>query len=159
MRISFDIDDTLTCGDRAFPQERNSTPLLLRHWFQEPLRLGTKALFKELQDRDWETFIYTTSARSHSYIKLWFCGYGIKLNGIINGATSAKVINNIFSQSQTRKPSKYPPAFNLDLHIDDSQGVGIEGKRYGFEVLIIDSKDPLWTEKVLETVSALENPQ
>jgi len=157
MRISFDIDDTLTCSDRAFPEEINSTPLLFRYWLQEPLRFGTKTLFKELQNRDWETFIYTTSYRSPSYIKVWFCGYGIKINGIINGATSAKVINNIFSQTQSRKPSKYPPAFNIDLHIDDSQGVGIEGKRYGFEVLIIDSQDTFWTEKVLQAAIALEN--
>jgi hypothetical protein len=30
-------------------------------------------------------------------------------------------------------PSKNPRAFGIDLHVDDSEGVKLEGKKYGFK--------------------------
>jgi hypothetical protein len=51
-------------------------------------------------------------------------------------------------------PSKYPPAFGIDLHIDDSEGVGIEGKRFHFEVLVISPRDAEWTSRILAAVEA-----
>jgi hypothetical protein len=40
------------------------------------------------------------------------------------------------------------------LHIDNSEGVLIEGKRFHFRVLIVDPLDYNWTEKILaESIS------
>ncbi len=49
-------------------------------------------------------------------------------------------------------PSKYPPAFGIDLHIDDSEGVGLEGERHGFTVVVVSPEDPDWVTRVLEAV-------
>jgi hypothetical protein len=51
-------------------------------------------------------------------------------------------------------PSKYPPAFGIDLHVDDSEGVGLEGQRYGFAVVVVSPEDPDWAARVLEAVDA-----
>lgn len=32
---------------------------------------------------------------------------------------------------QKQLPSKFPPSFGIDLHIDDSEGVKMEGKEHG----------------------------
>ena len=45
MRISFDLDDTLICYQPGVPQEKSLLAWLAR----EPLRLGAKALIRELQ--------------------------------------------------------------------------------------------------------------
>ena len=50
-------------------------------------------------------------------------------------------------------PSKYPPAFGIDLHIDDSEGVLEEGREHGFRVVVVTPNDERWTEKVLDAVS------
>ena len=50
--------------------------------------------------------------------------------------------------------SKYPPAFGIELLIDDSAGVELEGKRYGFAVLRIDPDDDAWCGKVIGRASA-----
>ena len=44
--------------------------------------------------------------------------------------------------------TKYPPTFGIDLLIDDSEGVRIEGERHGFRVLVVKPEDEQWTEKV-----------
>lgn len=54
----------------------------------------------------------------------------------------------------TDAPSKYPPAFEIDLHIDDSEGVRKEGDIHGFKVLVVNPDDEHWVEKVLVAVAA-----
>jgi hypothetical protein len=50
-------------------------------------------------------------------------------------------------------PSKYPPAFDIDLHVDDSEGVRMEGDEFGFRVVVVRPDDENWTERVLDAVS------
>jgi hypothetical protein len=51
-------------------------------------------------------------------------------------------------------PSKYPPAFGIDLHVDDSEGVAEEGRRHHFGVVVVSPQDPEWTATVLAAVEA-----
>ena len=51
-----------------------------------------------------------------------------------------------------RGPSKYPPAFGIDLYVDDSEGVGEEGREHKFAVVVISPNDLAWAEKVLAIV-------
>jgi hypothetical protein len=52
----------------------------------------------------------------------------------------------------SRPPSKNPRAFGIDLHIDDSEGVRLEGKRHGFDVLVISPDDLGWAERIVEEI-------
>jgi len=52
--------------------------------------------------------------------------------------------------SRQIKPSKYPTAFNIDIHIDDSKGIEIEGEKYNFQTIIIDENMINWTSVILE---------
>ena len=71
------------------------------------------------------------------------------MNGIINQAKHDKVFKN-----SRERYTKYPPAFGIDLHVDDSVGVAMEGAKGGFEVLRISPDDNRWTKKVLHRVLA-----
>jgi hypothetical protein len=51
-------------------------------------------------------------------------------------------------------PSKLPPAFGIALHVDDSEGVALEGERYGFSVVVVSPDDLEWTSRVLEAVDS-----
>ena len=44
--------------------------------------------------------------------------------------------------------SKYPPAFNIDILIDDSKGVLIEGKQNNFKVIQVEPDNLNWVEKI-----------
>ena len=45
-----------------------------------------------------------------------------------------------------------PPAFDIDLHVDDSEGVQIEGAQHGFRVIVVNPEDEHWTQRVLDEV-------
>jgi hypothetical protein len=148
MRISFDVDDTLVCGP-AVPTEQ-WVPWWRRWWYPEPLRRGTRALMQELLARCCQLWIYTTSFRSPRYLRRWFASFGIPISGVVNQDRHEQVIRR--SRFTGYPPSKYPPAFGIDLHVDDSEGVAMEGKEYNFRVVVISPDDLDWTSRVLAAV-------
>lgn len=72
--------------------------------------------------------------------------YGIRLDKVIN-----QQVHNQFVRIPS-KPSKYPPAFNIDLHIDDSKGVEMEGNHFNFRTVIISEDNLNWTNDVLAAI-------
>ncbi len=146
MRISFDVDDTLVCGDTV-PSEQFVGWWWRRWLYDEAIRSGTRALMRELTAGRHELWIYTTSFRSPRYLRGWFGAFGVKLCGVVNQARHERVVGR-------RGPSKLPPAFGIDLHDDDSEGVAEEGRRHGFDVLVVSPDDLAWTARVLNAVEA-----
>lgn len=144
MKISFDIDDTLIFYDRS----KNGKIKLLNGEF---LREGAIELLKELQESH-ELWIYTTSLRTPWLLKLSFRLKGIKIRRVINQNEHMK-LSKILNMNTI--PTKLPSQFGIDLHIDDSEGVVIEGKQHGFKVLRVDPEDKSWVQTIkknLETI-------
>lgn len=148
MIISFDLDDTLIPGMKQFETEKQNW--LQRLWGLEKIRLGTKSLFRDLKSEGHQIYIYTTSYRPVSKIGWTFRWYGIPVDTIINRQKH----NKHLIEAQ-RNSSKYPLAFGIDLHLDDSLGVKMEGEKYNFRTLIIEEDDRNWTWKVLEEVEKI----
>ena len=145
MRISFDLDDTLICGP-SVPTEQFVS--WWRRWrYPERLRHGTRSLMTALARRGCRIWIYTSSGRSPQHLKAWFASFGIPLEGVVNQARHEQTVG-------LRGPSKYPPAFGIDLHVDDSSVVAMQGADHRFPVLFIAPEDPGWAARVLSEVDA-----
>lgn len=138
MKIAFDLDDTLILSDQ---NSFYDTP----HWLAkllgyEKLRQGTSSIFKFCDEQGWETWIYTTSYRKPSYIKLLFLLQGIKLHGVINQKRHENVVEV--------NCSKHPPSFGLDVVIDDSEGILIEAERFNFHAIWLKPENPDWVKEL-----------
>lgn len=146
MRIAFDLDETLISA--RFPQEKCSwwRKLFLR----ERLRRGTVRLFQKLQNHGHRIWIYTTSCRTPGYIERLFRFHGLRLDGIIN--------QDIHAQAKA-PTSKYPPAFDIDVLIDDSEGVALEGRKHGFKVIVVSPDNRDWCNAVLSSMKIIEKEQ
>ncbi len=145
MKISFDLDDTIIPGIKTFATEPQT--LIHRIFGIEKIRKGTIELFKALKTQNHSVGIYTTSFRSVSKIKLLFLLNGFSVDFVINQNKHLHVLKN--SQN---KPSKYPSLFNIDIHIDDSKGVAIEGEKYNFRTIIVDEDVENWKDFVLKNI-------
>jgi hypothetical protein len=154
MRISFDIDETIICSGNKVLTEPNCVPWIYRYWYNELLRLGTKRLMEQLITEGWEIALYTTSFRSPSYLQHLLKFYGIKVGLVIN-----QEVHNlaIAKYNSNRKPSKLPALFQIDLHVDDSDGVLMEGREYKFDVVIVKPSDINWTDIILEAACRVKN--
>ena len=102
-------------------------PNLIHAWLGEPLRQGTRLLFRELRRRGFSIWIYTTSVRTPFQIRLWLILHGIRVDGVIN---EERHRTQLAGRKFARMPSKYLPAFGIDLHVDDSEGVKMEGEDF-----------------------------
>lgn len=152
MRISFDLDETLICSDPKVPKEPDILAWLLKPFFPEPLRFGAIALIKELNSRGYKIWVYTSSGRSARYVRMWLSLYGIKIEGVVNKEIHNRAVESGLCPSLV---SKYPPAFGINIHIDDSEGVKREGKEYNFNVIHLSPNDMSWVATVLEQVDKL----
>ena len=140
MRVAFDLDNTLIRNDFDFPLAEATRPVLRKLLGTELLRLGVRELFNFCRQRRWEVWIYTTSYRSSFYIRKLLWVYGLRVDGIVNQARHTKHVRV--------RSTKHPPTFGIDVLIDDSRGVLLEGQRFGFPVIQVDPDDAGWVESV-----------
>ena len=99
--------------------------------------------------------IYTTSYRSPKQVKRWFKFYGIEIDSVINQELHERFVGRDRFEKYV---SKYPPVFDIDLHVDDLEGVGVEGEERGFKVVVVSMADESWTQRVLEAVQQAQGP-
>ena len=154
MRISFDLDDTLICYRPEVPREPRLSWYLRLIGGDEPLRLGARTLLRKLQERGWELWVYTTSHRPASAVRRWLRCHGIRIAGVINQDVHDAQLKRTLNDYP---PSKNPGAFGMALHVDDSEGVRMEGEIHGFEVVVIAQDDEAWSEKVWRAAEKMQN--
>jgi hypothetical protein len=145
MRIAFDLDNTLIRNSYDFPVEKPIRNFWAKILHFEPLRHGIIEIINFYRQHNCEIWVYTTSFRSTFYIRKIFWLYGIQLDGVVN--------QTIHNQEVNIRTTKYPPQFGIDILIDDSEGVAIEGKKYNFEVIVIAPDDEKWVEKLVDNFS------
>ena len=153
VRISFDIDDTLACQPHHSAAEDSTLPDCVHRWLGEPLRNGTRALIRELRRQNCSIWVYTSSGRTPVYIRRWLMLYGIHVDGVVNSVRHSQALTE---RGLVNAPSKLPSAFDIDLHVDDSEGVHLEGRDHGFRVVVVRPDDEQWAQRVLEAVAHVQ---
>lgn len=151
MRVSFDLDEVLfvnPANHKTEPQLRFPYNIL----YKERLRLGAPELIKELQRRDFEVWVYTTSFRTERYIKRLFRCYKVRFDGIVNGQRHQAEV----SKGRGGVPTKLPNRYRISLHIDDEDIVVSYGRDHGFDVYQLDAQDDEWTQKILDRALAVK---
>jgi 3-hydroxyisobutyrate dehydrogenase-like beta-hydroxyacid dehydrogenase len=107
---------------------------------------------KQLKRQGHSLWIYTTSYRSPKQVKRWFKFYGVEIDAVINQDSHERLVGR---DRFNKYVSKYPPAFDIDLHVDDLEGVRLEGEEHGFKVVIVSMTDEAWAQRVLEAVQKI----
>ena len=146
--IAFDLDDTLLGS--YFEMEYPSAKWLFKLLGYEPFRIGTKELLQQLQQTGWTISVYTSSYRSLWYMRRLFWWYGIRLQKVINAEVHLKKV-----RAMSIRCEKYPPAFDIDILVDNSRGVALGGRQYGFKVLLLSPEDEDWTNTVLKKLNEI----
>ncbi|WP_400193806.1 hypothetical protein [Hymenobacter sp. B81] len=140
MRVAFDLDNTLIRSAHPFALETPRLGWLARLFGHESLRRGTPELMRYCRQQGWEVWVYTTSYRSRGYIRRLFWLHGLGLDGVVN--------QTLHERDVTARCSKHPPTFGIDVLVDDAPGVGLEGERHGFRVIVVRPDDEQWVETV-----------
>jgi hypothetical protein len=129
----------MTSGDEA-------KIVLDRLLLGQRLRDGAAPLLRDLRANGHDVWLYTTSYRNPTRLWLGFRCLGIRLGGIVHQRRHEREVAR--DLGAPGKCSKYPPTFGIDLLVDDSLGVEMEGREHGFAVCRVDPADPNWTQAV-----------
>ena len=149
MRIAFDLDDTLIPSFSGLFAVEPPEGFFRRWLAGEWLRAGATALLRTLAGHGCEVCVYTTSLRRPGTIRRLFRCYGVGLREVVNGERHYRWME----RQRGRYPcSKYPPAFGIDLLVDDSEGVQMEAKQFGFQMVLVRPEDDDWADKILLAV-------
>lgn len=148
MNISIDLDSTLIPNRKEFETENRSG--IAKLFGIEEIRKGTRELFYELQNQGHKIHIYTTSFRTKRKIRLTLKYYGIKVSRIVTEKENRKALKSLNISA-----SKFPPAFDFDIHIDDLKGVGIESERLNFHAIIVEPTDKNWVDKIKKGIKTI----
>lgn len=76
-----------------------------------------------------------------------FLSHGIPVDFVVNQQMHEKKVRN-----KGKNMSKFPPAFDINIHIDDSAGVEMEGRKFGFKTIIIPVSDTDWINTILKKI-------
>ena len=113
----------------------------------QPLRLGTVELFRALRQHGHQVWIYTTSFRTPLALVFFFGATGADQGGDQSGHAHQ---THGGDWRRIQGLPKYPPAFGIDVLVDDWEGVLMEGRKRNFQVIPVTPDDCEWTAKVLE---------
>lgn len=149
MKVAFDLDNTLIRNDYDFPTEKPKRQFFANFLSFEKLREGTFEIFNFCKQQNWETWVYTTSFRNTFYIRKVFWLYNIWLDGVVN--------QEVHNRKVKIRSSKYPPTFDIDVIIDDSEGVKIESERHNFNAIWIQPNNINWVEDLKVQLLELHN--
>ncbi|APR85594.1 Hypothetical protein A7982_10943 [Minicystis rosea] len=153
MRIAFDLDDTLVRCGKQLP---TSAPRGVRRAFcSEPLRVGAADLLHALVRAGHEIGVYTSSERSRARVWLNFWSYGVTLGHVVNKTVHDTWWRRLDAHHRNALAPclKYPPAFGIDLLVDDSEAVASRGRELGYRVLVVSPENDDWCAQVWRAVS------
>lgn len=148
LKVSFDLDDTLICGDVQAEIPRFSWLTVMLS--DGPLRKGTADLFDWLRRRGCSIGVYTSSYRSIWHLKLLFWNYGIKTDFLIN-----QFVHELHFKNKPYVPIKNPYFFNIDIHIDDESSVKSATQNQLCQVILLSKNNDDWKEEIKHKVREL----
>jgi hypothetical protein len=145
MRVAFDLDGTLI-PERAGQFSTEEPGEIPWRWFvYERIRTGAPGLFAALRARDVDVWVYTSSLRRPWEIRALFRAYGVALGGVVNADQHEAAMR----ARGARWGTKHPPAFGIDLLVDDSEAIVRAGTTHGFRVVHVTPDDASWCDKVM----------
>lgn len=116
----------------------------------DSLREGSRDLFRRLQQRQHELWVYTSSYRSRWYVRALLRAYGARLGGVVNGHEHDALVQR---EGLAERWGKHPLRFGIELLVENSPTVAQQVRAQGGAVLLVDPDDARWTESVLRASS------
>ena len=114
MRVSFDLDEVVfrPAGDDGMEK---SLPFPLRNIYKQRLRRGIPALFRYLNKKGYDIWVYTAGYYSADYIQRLFRKYGVHVTGAVTG-TGRKTSGSAEEKKkmETLIAAKYPETVHID---------------------------------------------
>ena len=144
-RVTLDLDEVVLSTDGGAAEK--ALPFPMNRLFKENLRLGVPALFRFLNNKGYDVWVYSAQYYSFEYIRRLFSAHQVHVTGIVTGA-ARKTKASDREQVEALLKNKYPVTF----HIDKSAVVRVDRESGAFEEHPLSGRDDTWSREIMDVI-------
>lgn len=150
-RVTLDLDEVVFRCEGDGPVER--LPFFLRLRYKQRLRLGIPALFRFLNNKGYDIWVYSANYYSFKQIQALFMLYNTRVTGIVTG-TAGKG-RSVHEQLKKSVSEHYPTTIHIDAH-----GVlKVDSRSREYVEYPLEETGADWSGKIMDLIESLDKPE
>jgi len=150
-RVTLDLDEVVFRCEGDGPVER--MPFFLRLRYKQRLRLGIPALFRFLNNKGHDIWVYSANYYSFKQIQALFMLYNTRVTGIVTG-TAGKG-RSVHEQLKKSVSEHYPTTIHIDAH-----GVlKVDSRSREYVEYPLEETGADWSGKIMDLIESLDKPE
>jgi len=150
-RVTLDLDEVVFRSMDDGPVEK--LPFFLRVRYRQRLRLGIPALFRFLNDKGYDIWVYSANYYSFKQIQMLFMLYQTRVTGVVTGTARKGNLAARFHESLKKNVSEH---YSTTLHIDEHTLLRVNSSTGEYDEYPIDGTDSQWSSKIMDLIGALD---
>ena len=150
-RVTLDLDEVVFRCEGEEPVEK--LPFFLRLRYKQRLRLGIPALFRFLNNKGYDIWVYSANYYSFKQIQALFMLYNTRVTGIVTG-TAGKG-RSVHEQLKKSVSEHYPTTIHIDAH-----GVlKVDSRSREYVEYPLEETGADWSGKIMDLIESLDKPE
>jgi len=150
-RVTLDLDEVVFRCEGDGPVER--LPFFLRLRYKQRLRLGIPALFRFLNNKGYDIWVYSANYYSFKQIQALFMLYNTRVTGIVTG-TAGKG-RSVHEQLKKSVSEHYPTT----IHIDARGVLKVDSRSREYVEYPLEETGADWSGKIMDLIESLDKPE
>jgi len=150
-RVALDLDEVVYCNGNEPAEKPLPFPLGLR--YRERLRLGIPALFRFLNDKGYDIWVYSSNYYSFTHIQKLFWLYHARVTGIVTGTAKKGRLN---AAVQERLKERVTEHYSTTIHIDAQGMLRVDSRTGSYEEYAFNGSGANWSAQIMDLIGALD---
>ena len=150
-RVALDLDEVVFCDSAEAAEKPLPFPFSLL--YKQRLRLGIPALFRFLNDKGYDIWIYSSNYHSFTHIQRLLWLYHTRVTGIVTG-TGKKGHPNNTGQDQLKK--RVSDRYTTTIHIDGQGMLRVDRRTGQYDEYTFNDYGTNWSAQIMDLIGALD---
>ncbi len=150
-RVTLDLDEVVFRSMDDGPVEK--LPFFLRVRYRQRLRLGIPALFRFLNDKGYDIWVYSANYYSFKQIQTLFMLYQTRVTGVVTGTGGKGRLGAAVHERLKKSVSEQYPT---TIHIDARGIVKVDSRNKTYEEYSLNETGAQWSQEIMNLIGELD---
>ena len=151
-RVALDLDEVVFCNGTEAAEKPLPYPFSLI--YNQRLRLGIPALFRFLNDKGYDIWIYSSNYHSFTHIQRLLWLYHTRVTGIVTGTGKKGHPNNNAGREELKK--RVAERYTTTIHIDGQGMLRVDRRTGQYEEYTFNDSEADWSAQIMDLIGALD---
>ena len=151
-RAALDLDEVVFCTDANEPMEK-TLPFPLNRFSPHRLRLGIPGLFRYLNVKGYDVWVYSKNYYSLDSIRTLFRLYGVRVKGIVTGTARRRPGGQREQENIDKMIANH---YSVTLSIDREALLRVDNQSKAFEEYRLSGSSDDWSAEVMDKIGSFD---